>query len=175
MCANLLPGDKPPTIFISYAHESEALRSSVKALAHWLENRGCRVLSDHAYRYRPPAVGWQTWMHDCIHKAETVLVVCTPRLKLRYQKNEEPDTGLGATFEGAIITQHLYGDAMRNTKFFPILPDIDGCEADIPWTLMSWWNGHRFPSGNEGILRMIRDDPVLPGEATEMPGCSSSQ
>lgn len=38
-----MTGEKPPTIFISYAHESEALRSSVKALADWLEERGCRV------------------------------------------------------------------------------------------------------------------------------------
>ncbi|MFZ0256399.1 MAG: toll/interleukin-1 receptor domain-containing protein, partial [Gammaproteobacteria bacterium] len=164
-----VPGDKLPTIFISYAHESEALRSSVKDLVHWLENRGCRVLSDHAYQYRPPDVGWQAWMHGCIDKAETVLVVCTPRLKLRYEKNEEPDTGRGATFEGAIITQHLYGNAMRNTKFFPVLHDSDGREADIPTTLMPWWNGHRFPSGNEGILRMIRSDSVLPVEPTEMP------
>ncbi|MGC1951775.1 MAG: toll/interleukin-1 receptor domain-containing protein, partial [Gammaproteobacteria bacterium] len=168
-----MTGEKPPTIFISYAHESEALRSSVKALADWLEERGCHVLSDHAYRYRPPAVGWQTWMHDCLHKAETVLVVCTPRLKLRYEKNEAPDTGLGATFEGAIVTQHLYASAMRNTKFFPVLTDIDGREVDIPTTLKSWWNGHRFPSGNEGILRMIRGDSALPAKPIELPDASA--
>lgn len=51
---------------------------------------------------------------------------------------------------------------MRNTKFFPILPDGDGREADIPTTLKGWWNGHRFPSGNKGILRMIFADAVKP-------------
>jgi hypothetical protein len=32
-------------------------------------------ITDHAYQYRPPDVGWQAWMLDCIEKAETVLVV----------------------------------------------------------------------------------------------------
>lgn len=34
---------KRPTVFISYAHESAALRLSVKALADWLGNHGCSV------------------------------------------------------------------------------------------------------------------------------------
>ena len=140
-----------PTVFISYAHESDALRASVKALAGWLERRGCTVLTDHLYQYRPPDVGWQAWMLDCIEKAEIVLVICTPKLKLRYERNAPLDSGRGATYEGAIVTQHLYDNAMRNTKFFPILPDDGGREVDIPTTLKAWWNGHRFPSGNEGL------------------------
>lgn len=150
-----------PTVFISYAHESDALCTSVKALADWLSNHGCMVLTDHAYRFRPPDVGWQAWMLDCIDKAETVLVVCTPKLKLRYEKNAPLDSGRGATYEGAIVTQHLYDNAMRNTKFYPILPDDLGREEDIPTTIKAWWNGHRFLSGNEGILRMILGDAAV--------------
>lgn len=147
--------DRPQaTVFISYAHESEALREQVKALADWLGARGCAVLTDHSHRYRPPAEGWQAWMLRCINEAATVLVICTPKLKLRYEKNEEPETGRGASYEGAIVTQHIYDRAMRNTKFFPILPD-EGSYEDIPHTLRSWWNNHFFPSGTEGILAMI--------------------
>ena len=112
--------DIQPTVFISYAHESDALRASVKALAVWLSDRGCSVLTDHPYVHRPPERGWQTWMHDCLRKADVVLVVCTPKLKARYEKNEEPGTGFGATYEGAVVTQHIYDAAMRNTKFFPV-------------------------------------------------------
>ena len=112
-----------PTVFISYAHESDTLRMWVKALADWLVHKGCTVLTDHRYVHRPPALGWQGWMHDCIRKADVVLVVCTPKLKARYEKNEEPVTGRGATYEGAIVTQQIYDNAMRNTKFFPIMPD----------------------------------------------------
>lgn len=149
---------KSPTVFISYAHESEALRLSVKALADWLAGRGCTLLTDHAHQFRPPDIGWQAWMLGCIQQADTVLVVCTPKLKARYEKTAEPETGRGATYEGAIVTQHIYDSAMRNTKFFPILPE-DGREDDIPITLKPWWNGHRFPSGNEGIRRMVFDEP----------------
>lgn len=154
---------KTPTVFISYAHESEALRASVKGLADWLSGCGCILLTDHAYAHRPPPEGWQAWMLGCIQQADTVLVVCTPKLKARYEKTAEPETGRGATFEGAIVTQHIYDNAMRNTKFFPILPDAGGHESDIPTTLKAWWNGHRFPSGNEGIRRMVFDEPAGTG------------
>jgi hypothetical protein len=143
-----------PTVFISYAHESEALRGAVKKLADWLTTRGCAVLTDHDHVDRAPSDGWPIWMQNCIREADTVLVVCTPKLKARYEKQAPPDTGRGATFEGAIVTQHIYDNAMRNTKFFPVLPD-GGLEEHIPTTLKSWWNRNHFPSGYEGIHRLI--------------------
>lgn len=145
-----------PTIFISYAHESDALRAAVKALADWLGERGCIVHTDHLHAYRPPPDGWRTWMEQCIERADDVLVVCTPKLKARFEKTAPPVSGFGATFEGAIVTQHIYDNAMRNTKFFPIAPD-GGSHGDVPTKLRDWWNGHYFPTGNEGILRMIFD------------------
>ncbi|WP_034925199.1 toll/interleukin-1 receptor domain-containing protein [Candidatus Accumulibacter vicinus] len=151
-------------MFISYAHESDALRASVKALADWLVQRGCRVLTDHAYIYRPPAPGWQTWMLGCIDQSDTVLVVCTPQLRACYEKTAVPDSRHGATYEGAIVTQQIYDAAMRNTKFQPILPD-DGDEGDIPTFLKPWSNRHRFPGGNDGILRMIFDGKKDTGSA----------
>lgn len=149
----------PPIVFISYAHESDALRVAVRMLADWLGQQGCKLLTDHAYSYRPPPEGWQAWMLGCIRQADIVLVVCTPTLRQRYEKTADPDSGRGATYEGAIVTQHIYDDVMRNVKFYPILPDGDS-EGDIPMALKSWWNGHRFPGGNEGIRRMIFDEPV---------------
>lgn len=141
-----------PRVFISYAHESDEFRSSVKSLADWLAARDCEMLTDHPYHYAPPPEGWQAWMLGGIEKADTVLVVCSPKLRGRFEKTAPPDSGFGATYEGAIVTQHVYDAAMRNNKFFPILPD-GGSTEDIPVALRSWWNGHRFPSGNEGILR----------------------
>ncbi len=146
--------EQGPAVFISYAHENDGLRAAVRALADWLGERSCNVLTDHPYEHRPPAKGWTGWMNDCIEQADVVLVVCTPRLKDRYAKNAPLETGRGATFEGAIVTQHMYDNAMRNTKFFPIVPDGGGYE-DVPTTLRNWWNGHSFPSGCDGIRRMI--------------------
>ncbi|MGH7730376.1 MAG: toll/interleukin-1 receptor domain-containing protein [Candidatus Eiseniibacteriota bacterium] len=137
------PSKQSPTVFISYAHESDALRAAVRKLAVWLSAQECSVMTDHPFVDRPPPEGWQAWMLGCIDQADTVLVVCTPRLKSRYEKTAVPDAGRGATYEGAIVTQRIYDDVMRNTKFFPILPD-GGNEDDIPTALKSWWNGHRF-------------------------------
>ncbi|MFM8443646.1 MAG: toll/interleukin-1 receptor domain-containing protein, partial [Methylococcus sp.] len=163
MTANL----PKPKVFISYAHESETFRDQVRELADWLGQHGCELLTDHPYLYRPPPEGWQAWMLGCIDRADIVLVVCTPKLKARYEKTAEPDTGLGATYEGSIVTQHIYNAAMRNTKFYPILPD-GGDMANVPLTLQAWWNGHYFPKGNENIRRMIVDpDPTKSGERTD--------
>jgi hypothetical protein len=148
--------EKRPTVFISYAHESEALRMSVKALADWLNHQGCIVLTDYSYAHQPPEQSWQMWMHDCVWNADIVLVVCTPKLKARYEKNGEPRTGFGAIFEGAILRQHIYDAAMQSDKFFPIMPD-GGSDDDVPTTLRPWWNGHRFPSGNKGMATMLRN------------------
>jgi hypothetical protein len=153
------PSNQPPTVFISYAHESDTLRAFVAALAEWLRGHGCRVFTDHPYVDRPPPEGWQAWMRGCIEEADAVLVVCTPKLKGRYEKTAAPGAGRGITYEGALVTQRMYDDAMRNTKFFPLLPE-GGSEDDIPTTLRPWWNGHRFPGGNEGIRRMVFAQPA---------------
>ncbi|MGH8574933.1 MAG: hypothetical protein ACREX8_20550 [Gammaproteobacteria bacterium] len=134
----MIPDSAPsPRVFISYAHESGALRVSVAALAEWLGGRDCRVLTDHPFVDRPPPEGWLVWMLVCIEQAETALVMRAPKLKARYEKTAAPDAGRGATYEGAIVTQRIY-DA--------VLPD-GGSEGDIPITLTPWWNGHRFPGG----------------------------
>ena len=165
-----------PIVFISYAHENDSLRVAVKTLADWLGQHGCKPLTDHAFGYRPPPEGWQAWMLGCIHQADIVLVVCTPKLRQRYEKTGDLESGRGATYEGAIVTQHIYDDIMRNDKFYPILPD-EGSESDIPMALKSWWNGHRFPSGSEAIRRMIFDVPVeqeTPSSAVGNPDTTDS-
>ena len=163
------PQTKLPIVFISYAHESDALRVAVRTLADWLGQQGCKLLTDHAFGYRPPTEGWQAWMLNCIRQADIVLVVCTPKLRQRYEKTGDLDSGRGATYEGAIVTQHIYDTVMRNDKFYPLLPN-DGDENDIPTTLKPWWNGHRFPSGNEGIRRMIFNEPIDIRLSPMMPG-----
>lgn len=150
-----------PRVFISYAHESEEHRLAVKSLADWLVEHGVKAITDHPYEYRAPEMGWLAWMLQAIEDADVVLVICSPRLKARYEKREDPNLGFGATYEGAIVTQLIYDSAQRNTKFFPILPDEGDREA-IPLTLRSFENNHRFPSGNDRILRLVTDEVVVP-------------
>jgi signal transduction histidine kinase len=141
-------------VFLSYAHESDDFREQVRALAAWLDTHGVEVLSDFAFEAKPPASGWTTWMQQSIEQADYVLVVCTPRLCARYEKREPPSIGIGATFEGALVTQTLYEASHHNSKFFPIVPD-GGSSADIPLALRAFDNHHRFPSGNARILRLL--------------------
>ncbi len=149
------------SVFVSYAHESPEHRAAVRALAEWLIERGIAAITDHPYEDRPPEIGWQAWMLQNIEDADVVLVVCSPKLKARYEKREAPSVGLGATYEGAIVTQSIYDAAQRNTKFFPIVPD-GGDRRGIPLTLRPFDNNHRFPSGNERILRLITDEIKVP-------------
>ena len=145
-----------PTIFISYAHENETFEVSVKAFADWLRDHQCNVLTDHQYSHRPPTEGWQRWMRNCIDNADIVLIVCTPMVKDHFEMSSETFRGKGIAYESTIVTQQIYDDFMLNTKFFPILPD-DGDETNLPTTLKPWWNGHRFPTGNDGILKLIHE------------------
>jgi len=147
------------SVFISYAHESLAHRTAVGELVQWLSQRGCNVVSDHAHSIRPPEKGWTVWMMDGIREADVVLVICTPKLKASYEKEAPAVSGLGGTFEGAIVSRSLYSSYMRNTKFYPVLPD-GGSINDVPEQLSEWWNGHTFPRGNERIRQLVHE-PVL--------------
>jgi hypothetical protein len=148
-------------VFISYAHESSEHRDAVNGLASWLIDQDIDVVSDHPYEDRPPEQGWNAWMEQNIEECDVVLVVCTPRLKARYSKREDPSVGRGAVFEGAIINQAIYDDAQWNTKFFPVVPD-GGDPQNIPRPLRAFDNGHRFPSGNDRILRLILNKVEVP-------------
>ena len=141
-------------VFISYAHESDALRQQVRSLSVWLQGQGVSVITDHVHEFLPPELGWQAWMQQSIEAADVVLAVCTPRYRLRYEKREDVSRGLGVTWEGAILTQGLYDSAMRNRKIYPILP-AGGDVADVPVTLKPWFNGFRFPDDNERIFKLI--------------------
>ncbi|TXH71190.1 MAG: TIR domain-containing protein [Thiothrix sp.] len=152
---------KHPRVFISYAHEG-SLQAQVKNLADWLTEQNIEVITDHPYSNRPPAQGWRAWMQHNIEDADVVLIVCSERYKRLFEKREVPDTGgRGVTWESAIITDELYEERLHNQRFFPILPD-DGKQQHVPRVLRDWNNSHFFPSGNQGILSLIRDEIRIP-------------
>lgn len=159
-------------VFISYAHESEPFRLEIKNLADWLSRQGISMITDHAHEIMPPELGWPAWMLQSIETADVVLAICTPRYRIRFEKKEDLSRGLGVTYEGAILTQDLYDGAMRNRKIYPILP-ANGEISNIPVTLKPWFNGFKFPSDNEKILKLIhaaaerKQIPVAPGKTEQ--------
>ncbi|HZF11490.1 MAG TPA: TIR domain-containing protein [Thermoanaerobaculia bacterium] len=112
----------PTKVFVSYAQVPESHRWRVAELAASLRGAGLDVVSDHDVTSpQGPPEGWPKWMLDQIEQADWVLVVCNEAYYRRFRGHEAPGTGLGASWEGAVIGQALYSDGTRNRKFIPIL------------------------------------------------------
>lgn len=108
-----------PRVFISYSHDSENHKRGVLELANRLRSNGVECNLDQ-YELSPPE-GWPRWMERQVRSADFVLVVCSEVYERRFESNEAAGKGLGATWEGAIITLALYESQGRNTKFLPVL------------------------------------------------------
>ena len=68
-----------------------------------------------------PHEGWAVWSRKRIKESDFVLVICTDRYFSRYEGLEEKGKGVGAKWEGAIISQELYESEGKNSKFIPIV------------------------------------------------------
>ncbi|MBI4717143.1 MAG: tetratricopeptide repeat protein [Planctomycetes bacterium] len=119
--------DRPPKVFISYAHDTSAHSRRVLDLANRLRTDGfdCDLDQFHS----SPPEGWQKWMERGIADADFVLVVVTKRWYDRCMGKVPPDTGLGVRWESTNIYQHLYDAGSENTRFIPVLFDA----ADKHW------------------------------------------
>lgn len=106
-------------VFISYTHDSTEHKNRVWELCERLLKDGldCRI---DQHEFSPPE-GWPRWCRDQVKEARFVLVVCTETYKRRYEGTEEARKGLGAKWEGFIITQELYEAEGRNSKFIPLV------------------------------------------------------
>jgi tetratricopeptide (TPR) repeat protein len=123
------------TVFISYSHDSPEHEANVLALAKRLREDGIDAVLDQYESF--PAEGWDLWGQRQILAARFVLVVCTETYRRRFDGEEEPGKGLGATSEARFIRQLLYKAGGINEKFFPILlSDADG--EHIPLKLQEY-------------------------------------
>jgi hypothetical protein len=112
-----------PKVFVSYTHDSEAHKDRVYELSDRLRSEGVDCHIDQ-YEDSPPE-GWARWMHNQIQDSDYVLVVCTETYKRRFEGREAVGKGVGAKWEGAIITQHLYESEGRNSKFIPVVVSFE--------------------------------------------------
>ena len=121
-----------PAVFISYSHDSPEHEGKVLALANRLRADGIDAVLD---QYESsPSEGWELWGQRQIQAARFVLMVCTPTYRRRYDAEEEPGKGLGATSEAGFIRQTLYDAGGVNKKFLPVLL-TDADSARIPLAL----------------------------------------
>src|SRR5215467_14088342 len=107
-----------PRVFLSYSHDSQEHIERVLALCDQMRRDGIDADID---QYEPsPPQGWPQWMLDQIEGAEFVCVVCTEIYNRRARGKELAGIGLGARWEGAIITQETY-EARRSEKYIPLV------------------------------------------------------
>lgn len=111
-------GLKSSRVFISYTHDSSKHEEWVLQFS----NRLCREgIDSNIDQYETsPSEGWFRWMVNQIEEADYVLIVCTENYEKRFKGKEEAGKGLGAKWEGAIITQELYYSEANN-KCIPIV------------------------------------------------------
>lgn len=159
-------------VFLSYSWDSDAHKQRVLAVAQRLRNDGVDAWMDRFTTF--PAEGWPRWMENEIARAQFVIVIATEKYAERFAGKAPAGTGLGATWEGAIITQDLYEAGAYNTKFLPaIFSSSDS--VDIPKPLRPF---ARFrvdtDHGYDALYRHITGQPeIVPatlGQKRNMPG-----
>ncbi len=148
-----------PKVFISYSHDSQEHKKRVLELANRLCREGIDCHIDQ-YEIAPPE-GWPQWMEKQIAWADYVVVVCTETYERRFSGREEPGKGLGAAWEGAIITQQLYDNAGNNDKFIPV-HFSPGDAQHIPEPLRPTTRYHvETEDGYESLYRHLTHQPPV--------------
>jgi hypothetical protein len=152
-----------PKVFVSYSHDSEEHVDRVLALCDRLRQDGIDADVD---QYAPaPSEGWPLWMERQIQAADFVLLVCTETYRRRFDGKEESGRGLGAAWEGAIVTQAIYETAGANSKFIPVTLSA-GDETHIPIPLRrTTFYQLNTPNGYEGLYRRLTNQPAAPKPA----------
>ena len=111
--------EKKPNVFISYSHDSEEHKERVLRLSDQLCDDGIDCALD---QYETsPAEGWPRWCERQVENSKFVLIICTETYLERFNGKAPSGKGKGVKFEGYIITQDLYDNDTRNTKFIPIV------------------------------------------------------
>lgn len=149
-----------PCVFFSYSHDSAEHKTRVLALCDRLRKDGLDAQIDQ-YEQNPPE-GWPRWTRRQIEEADFVLIVCTEVYLRRFEGLEALGRGLGANWEGAVITQELYEAALRNTKFIPVVfsPE-DGEHIPIVLRGVTRYRAD-LEEGYEDLYRLLTGQPAVP-------------
>lgn len=146
-------------VFISYSHDSEDHKRRVLQLADRLREDGVDALLD-AYE-EAPAEGWPRWTMRGLEEADWVLLVCSEEYERRFRGAQRPGIGMGAKWEGAIVTQALYDAELRQEKFIPVLLGGSSWES-VPIVLRGVTRyDAEDPDGYEALYRRLTRQPSI--------------
>jgi tetratricopeptide (TPR) repeat protein len=144
-------------VFISYTHDSVEHMDRVLALSNRLRSEGIDCCIDQYEQ--SPAEGWPRWCSRQVERSDFVLVTCTETYLRRFKAEEATGVGLGATWEGHIITQELYNAQGKNRKFIPII-FLREDAAHIPIVLQGA-TCYAVPDAYESLYRRLTDRPLI--------------
>jgi tetratricopeptide (TPR) repeat protein len=160
-----------PTCFISYSHDSEAHKQAVVEFAQALRRHGIDVTIDRFIEHAPPKF-WPQWMYRQIQENDFVIAVVTETYARRFLGDEEPGTGLGAAWEGAIINAQIYRNFGGPVKFIPVVFDPSDRPL-IPFPL-SETNSYLIVRPDDAqltpLLHQLNDIPLITPEPLGPPG-----
>lgn len=142
-------------IFVSYSWDDEKHKERVLVLAQRLRDDGIDAWID---RFTPfPAEGWSRWMREEIAHAQFVLCVVTKTYADRFLGR----SGLGANWEGSIITNEIYQSGGRNEKFIPVLFDAaDASQLPHPLNDYSAFRANE-EDGYRALYRLLTGQPEV--------------
>jgi hypothetical protein len=161
-------------VFVSYAHERkiDGHRDRALNLAQSLRLRGVEAFIDQFVEHDPPT--WPRWMLNEIKVADYVLCLASPTYKERAEGRGDLDIGRGARWEGAVITEQLYGGfPTAQEKFIAVV--LERCfPGDIPDLLLPVGRSYYlWPQDDEDLYRRLTGQPrILPaplGEIVQLP------
>ena len=154
------PKSGPPRCFISYSHDSEEHKDRVLDLAEYLRENGVDVSIDR-YVESKPLRSFPLWMDKEIATSDFVLIVATENYFTRFSNQDRPGIGLGARWEGGIISHTLYEEPGETTKFVPVIFERDDVQF-IPMPLRHA-NRHYVASteGRTALLRQLHGEPEI--------------
>ncbi len=152
------PAPIAPTAVISYAWDTDEHQDQCLTLADKLRDDGVDADIDRYYLDFPE--GLPLWMQRSLEGADFVVCVCTERYARRFRGEPEPEgVGLGAPWEGAIITQQLYDAHSVNHRFLPVVFSSDDIRH-IPLPLRGVKH-YVLWRDNEDLLRRIAGKPLI--------------
>jgi hypothetical protein len=152
---------------ISYDHETEtpAHRANVLAFCGLLRAEGLDVHIDADVEGERQ--DWSLWMTHEIVAADRVLMVVSPRYRLRFEADAPIGGGRGVEIEAKIIREEIARDPAGSLrKFVPVL--LPGAAVvDIPTLLQPYTATHwRVPEltgqGAADLVRLLRRLPHAP-------------
>ncbi len=139
--ADLASSNQKYRIFVSYSHDSEEHRLSVKTLADTiglLPDTDCVI--DQYVPGEHPVEGWPRWMEQQFELATRVLCICTER----YSRLVVNDVGLdgregrGVHWESELFLAELYREKSTSKKIKAILRVGENPDVCIPRWLIKW-------------------------------------